>query len=472
MLKKRLDSVAGAENGKGSSRSWMAPDRGLLSSLVVIVLLPAALAAQLASTTTTTSPVPTVYGSGYQLPLEFEGERTPVNEISVSAGVSTFYDDNVLGTNADRLSDEAASFDARLGIHRRTKRLTFSLDYVPFFTLYRQISQYDRTNQTANLNLSYRLSARTLIGLNETFGYQNGIYPALASGPTLSGLPSPIGLNGIIVPYTIRTLTDVSGVYLTFMKSRSTSLTFTGGYSQSKYGPGKQQNIGLLLYNGQGFSGGMTLQHYISAHTTLGILALHQDTTYQGGLVFGSHQRTQIESLYFSGGSALSPSLTVSLFGGPQYVRTLGLVSMVDTLSGHFQFSGGGSVTKQVRKTALNLAITRSVTDGGGLYTSVVNDRAIFSARRRLIGTWEGDLHVGAAREDTSLFQFVNGKIDGVIAGVTVNRKLLTQGLVFHVSYDTMHQLSKGPLPLVANFDRNQVSAGFDYQLKSLNLGR
>jgi hypothetical protein len=472
MLKKSLDFVAGDENGKGCSHAGIALDRSLLSSLAIIVLLPAALAAQLASTTTTTSPLPTVYGSGYQLPLEFEGERPPVNQISVSAGVSTFYDDNVLGTNTDRVSDEAASFDARLGIQRRTKRFTFNLDYVPFFTLYREISEYDRTNQIANLNLSYRLSQRTLLGLNETFGYQNGIYPALAAGPTLSGLPSPGGVNGIIIPYTIRTLTDVSGLSLTFMKSRRTSVILTGGYSQSKYGPGKQQNIGLLLYNGQGFSGGLTLQHYISAHTSLGILALHQDTTYQGGLVLGSRQRTQIESVYFSVGSALTPSVTVSLFGGPQYVSTLGTVSPAATLSGHFQFSGGGSVTKEVRKTAMDLSITRSVTDGGGLYTSVVNDRAVFSARRRLIGSWEGDLHIGAAREDTSLFQFVNGKIDGLIAGVTLNRKLFTQGLVFHVSYDTMHQLSQGPIPLVANFDRNQVAAGFDYQLKSLNLGR
>ena len=59
-----------------------------------------------------------------------------------------------------------------------------------------------------------------------------------------------------------------------------------------------------------------------------------------------------------------------------------------------------------------------------------------------------------------------------MIGGVSISRPLLSHGSVFHVSYDTMHQLSTGPLPISLNFDRNQVAVGFDYQLKSLNFGR
>jgi hypothetical protein len=43
---------------------------------------------------------------------------------------------------------------------------------------------------------------------------------------------------------------------------------------------------------------------------------------------------------------------------------------------------------------------------------------------------------------------------------------------VFHISYDTFHQLSKGTLPVSANFDRNQVTIGFDCRLKAISLAR
>jgi len=39
------------------------------------------------------------------------------------------------------------------------------------------------------------------------------------------------------------------------------------------------------------------------------------------------------------------------------------------------------------------------------------------------------------------------------------------------VSYETMHQLSRGA-QVSANFDRNQVTISFDYQLKAIPLGR
>jgi len=35
-----------------------------------------------------------------------------------------------------------------------------------------------------------------------------------------------------------------------------------------------------------------------------------------------------------------------------------------------------------------------------------------------------------------------------------------------------MHQLTKGNLPISANFDRDQIAVGIDYQFKALSLGR
>jgi hypothetical protein len=260
----------------------------------------------------------------------------------------------------------------------------------------------------------------------------------------------------------------MAGLDLTFVKSRRTSLTFSGGYNQRKF---RSQTAGQPLYNSNGASGGLTFQYRVTEHTSFGILLVHQDTTYKGGEVFGSRLRSQIESTFLSVGSRLSPTVTVTVFGGPQYVRTIGQVSAGAGLADHFHPAGGGSITKQVRKTALDLSFQRSVSDSAGLYTSVIYTNAVFGVRRRLVGDWEADFHGGGAQADASLFQLGKGRTDGLTGGINIIRPL-SHGSVFHISYNTTHQLSKGTLPISFDFDRNQVAVGFDYQLKAFPSGR
>jgi len=384
-------------------------------------------------------------------------------------GASTFYDDNVLARNTQRLSDEALSFDSHLGIVRQTEHVTINFDYLPFFLLYRQIDQYDRLNHAANLSLTYRLTSRVDLGLHDAFSYQNGVYPSLTGQQILSGPPSPTTLNQMTFSPTIRTLTNMPGLDLTFITSQNTSLTFSGGYNQRKFG--NQAGVGQSLYNSRGVNGGLRFQYRVTEHTNFGFLLLHQDTTYQGGQAFGKQQRSQIESVILSVGSRLSPTVTATVFGGPQYIHTFGQSSLGGSIPGVFEGSGGGSITKQVGKTALNLSLQRSVSDSGGLYTSVINNNATLGVRRRLVGRWDAALSGGGAQADTSLFQLANARTDSLTGGIDFSRPLRGTS-VFHIRYDTIHELSKGTLAAFPGFDRNQVTIGFDYGIKSIPLGQ
>ncbi len=223
------------------------------------------------------------------------------------------------------------------------------------------------------------------------------------------------------------------------------------------------------LYNSVGESAGFEFQHRITTHTTIGILALHEDTTYRGGLAFGNTLRSQIESEYVSFGSRLTPTLSIVAFGGLQYVRTVGAVTAASTVSGNFQGSGGFSLTRQGHVTAYELSFQRAVTDSGGLYTSVVDTNVMFGVRRRLYGHWDGNLRGSLARSDTSLFQFVNGTTDAVLASIEFTHPI-RERTVIHVSYDTTHQVSSGILPIFSDFDRNQVTIGFDFLVKDISL--
>jgi len=468
MLRKNRDLEYCSEDEWSVARFRKEALRTLISSMAFVTLLPAGLVAQAVPPTAMTTPQATVYGSGFQSPLQFTGESAPVNQLSLGMGASLFYDDNVLGIGTHGVGDEAFSFNSMLGITRQTERLTASFNYTPFFILYRTFNQFDRLNHTGNLNLGYRLTSRVNLGFYDSASYQTGNYSSLTEEQLLSGPPSPTALNQVIIPYTTRTFFNNAGLALTFVKSQRTSLTLSADYNQNKFG---RQMAGQALYNSNGLGGGLTYQYRVTEHTSFGILLLHQDSTYQGGQVFGYLQRMQAESAVLSVGSHLSPTVSVTVFGGPQYLHVIGQVSPGGSLKGNFQPFGGGSITKQVRKTAFNLSFQKSVSNGAGLYASAVNTMATLGVRRRLVGRWEASLHCGASRMDTSLFQLTNEKTDGLNGGITINRPVL-RGSVFRISYSTWHQTSSGNLPNPFNLGSSQVAAGIDYQFKALPLGR
>jgi hypothetical protein len=105
------------------------------------------------------------------------------------------------------------------------------------------------------------------------------------------------------------------------------------------------------------------------------------------------------------------------------------------------------------------------------VYTSAIYTNATFAVRRQLVGHWEADFGTRAARADATLFQLAKGRTDGLTGGIIISRPL-SHGAVFHISYETWHQLSSGSLPVSADFDRNQVAVVIDYQLKAIPFGR
>jgi hypothetical protein len=386
-------------------------------------------------------------------------------------GASALYDDNIFQNNLERLSDEAVSLSSQFNIMRQTEHVTINFGYMPFFLLYWRNSQFDRLNHSANLSMNFQLTPRFSLGLHDTFSYLNGAYPSLTlSGQQiLSGPTSPTALNQSIFTPTVRTLSNSSGLDLTFTKSRRTSLTLSGGYNQQKFGT--TAVAGQQLYGSSGLSGGLQYQYRITEHTSFGLLLLHQDSTFRGGDVFGSSLRSQSESAFVSLATRMSPTVTLTIFGGPQYVHTIGQSSAGASIAGQFLGAGGGSITKEVQKTAFDLSVQRTITSGNGLYTLVIATTASFGVRRGLVGRWEAAMHGGAARADASLSQFAHGRTDSLTGGIDFSRPL-RGGSVFRISYETIHQLSKGALPISADFDRNQVTIGFDYQLKAISLGR
>ena len=439
----------------------------LIPLVILAIWLPLGLRAQTTSPTAAGLNQPVILGSELQAPLRFAEEAVATNQITLSLGASTFYDDNVFQNNSDRIKDEAASFNSNLTFLRQTENVSFSLNYLPNFILYKNTDEYDRLNHVGNLNLAYRVGSHFIVGLNDGLSYQNGVFQSLAGQEILSGLNSPTSLNQSIYPYTSRTLANTSGLNLTFVKSQRTSLTISGSYDIRQFG--SQQTAGQSLYNSRGASGGLEFQHRITEHTSFGFSVLHQDSTYKGGTSVGSIARFQTESAFFFVSSHLAPTVSLTLFGGPQYITDFGQAANGGATH-NLHGGGGGSITKKVKKTALDLSVQREASDSGGLYTQVEYTSATFGVRRRIAGRWETDVHGGASRIDTSFLQVGSGRAESLLGGIDFVRPF-SNGTRFLVSYQCDHQLTSGTVPFAASFDRDVVTVGIDFRLKAIPLG-
>ena len=430
-----------------------------------LMMFPTMLAAQGGSS----AAIMEVAGNNGALPLQFQGQTSPINLMTLSAGVASLYDDNIESRNNDRLSDEALSFNSRLAISRETERSMINFDYEPFYMLYHHYSSLDRLNHNANLVTTFRLGSYFVLGLHDSFSYQNGNYSTVTGQTLLAGLPSPTALNDLTIAPTTRALSNTPGFDLTFLQNSRASFTFSGSYLQRRFSD--QAGLDAPLFNDTSVSGSLRYQYRMTIHTDVGLLVLYQDSKYEGGALVGSTQRSQVASALFSVDSRLSSTVTVSVNGGPQYVNTLGQFATGGSVPGKLVGSGGGSITKEVKSTALNMTVKRAVTDGGGLYTSVVDTSATFGVRRRLVGRWESSWSGGFAQSDASFLQ-QGSKSDTATGEVDFTRPLGSRGTQLRISYVSSHQIVKGSLQQGANFDRNQITIGFDYSLKSFPIGR
>jgi hypothetical protein len=235
----------------------------------------------------------------------------------------------------------------------------------------------------------------------------------------------------------------------------------------------RQQVSGLgNLGNTEERQAGLLYQHRISPHTSLGSNYLFED------IRFGSDSRTLVHSAFLSYAQQVSPSLTVSVFGGPQYSRLHEVVILpvgpfrfqIPVFQAGWNWAIGGTLTKRLDKTAFELSVQRQVSSGGGLLGAVVGSSVGASVRRRLPGRWDAGWSAGYAI-NRSLGTFFQGRYQSLTAGTGFEHSL-TEKLSVRVGYDFLYQRGSGQSSLFGNLDRDLLSVQLSYQFRQIALGR
>lgn len=198
-------------------------------------------------------------------------------------------------------------------------------------------------------------------------------------------------------------------------------------------------------------------RHYIGA--TYGFQRL---------LTHPGHSETQTQSTLLFYTLYLPPSLSLSLFVGPERSDTHGEKSLPFQ---KWSPAAGGSLAWHGERTSFLAGYARRISDGGGLSGAVLSNRADASVRRQLAKTLTAN--VGVSYSASSVLDSLQSLgVEGHNWSGTVSlQHSLGESLGVQAGYTYLHQ-SYSSISAIANApDRNYVWVSFSYQFEK-PLGR
>jgi len=401
-----------------------------------------------------------ISGEGYSMGFTSE---TRSNYLRGGLVFSSAYDsDATTGTNGKPIEEMSYSIWPTISLDQTRSRLHWVLTYSPGFTFYQKTSGLNQADHNLGVNLSYRLSPHVTISardsLMKTSNVLNQPTSDLAS-PVSGGVTVPN--NSVIAPLA-DTLTNNANLSITYQFSANGMVGASGTFTNLYY-PNEAQVPGL--YDSSSRGGSVFYNHRLSKMHYIG--ATYQ---YQMFLAYPTvgQSETQTSSIYLFYTVYLRPTLSISVFGGPQYSNTVqvGLPTMTGWTP-----AGGASMSWQGKLTSFAASYSRSINSGGGLSGAVEASTASGSFRRQLTRMLSisvgGNYSSNDVLDALPTFQTSGHTISG---NASVQRQI---GEHFNVQaqYTRLHQ-SYSDVPAISSApNRNRAAVLISYQF-SRPLGR
>jgi hypothetical protein len=162
------------------------------------------------------------------------------------------------------------------------------------------------------------------------------------------------------------------------------------------------------------------------------------------------------------------PTLSLSLFGGPQHSDTIGFgVVPVNMWSP----SGGGSLSWQGQHTSASINVSRRISDGGGLQGAVTSTSTDAKLRRQL--SRNTSVTVGAAYATNDVLASLPGfdTSGHSLSGTTGLQRALGEHFNLTLGYLRSHQTYNNIAAIANGPDRDRVWLSVAYQFQR-PLGR
>jgi len=403
--------------------------------------------------------------------LAYSTETERSNYLRAGIGFSASYDTNVYSAaNGSAVSDESYSVFPSIAIAQTTPRLRWDLSYDPGYTFYQNTSALNQSDQRVNGDFSYRLSPHVTLALADNFTRTSNILnqPTPQAPVSVGGLlesPNP----GLVAPI-MDMIGNTGSAQISYHFSASDITGASGTFTELRYpnqaeAPGFGGAIGCsskatlcALFGASARGGEAFYAHRISRRHYFG--ATYQ---YQELLTDPSVNNAKVQSAVLFYTLVPRANFSLSFFGGPQHSDVYG-TGIVER--GMWSPEAGAGLGWQGKQTSVSAALTRRISDGGGLVGPVTSYSATVGVRHQLTRY----LTVGAVGSyaDSAVLQTLPSFTNSghTISGSISAQRQWGQHFSTELAYMRLRQDYGGVLASVISPDRNRVWATLFYHFQ------
>lgn len=307
---------------------------------------------------------------------------------------------------------------------------------------------------------------RWVLRLRDNFYYQSGLFAIAPPTPAASVTVEPLGENPSVVTPFARQWTDNGRMDASYATGPRASVDLFGSYGVHRF---SNVSDSAQLYNSRDAEAGASYVYRLSRNWWAGPTVSEED------LGFGSLARARLFTASGSVTWQATPALVLTAFGGGQHIALhqefeetlLGadFSASVDEHNWHPQL--GGSVQRTWDWVRATFSGQKSITDGGGLLTTVTNDYQQLELRVPGASDAYLDWNVSLLLSNGTSTSLASGEGASSLSdqrlGIQYQRWLADQWNIT-IAESLVRQRAQG-LPQFNNATRNLFSVGVTYRL-------
>jgi len=417
-----------------------------------------ALGPEMPYTVVLTPPTPV---NGVQMPLTFSDDSRG-NFLSGGIQLGSGYNDNALVTPNNPVSNVSILVLPRIEIRQNRERWNLDFAYSPGIMINQNLSEQNQFAHSLSFTMNYRLSPHVNLQLRDNFAKTNNLFSGLFGNAPGPG-PLQQSNSSVITPLADSTSNN-SGLDLTYQLSASSLVGISGNYYFVNYRSiaGTTGTSGLINSRSPS-AGGFYVHRFSNRHwvgATYNFQQLMFDpgnrTTVHGMLGFYSLTLGTHMTLSVWGGPQYSTTfLSNVLVPQPTAGGTLALPSQ-------WSPAGGAMFDWQGSHTSLHAGYLRQISDGGGLAETVNLQAADAEFRRRLTARWTASAGGAYARNTPLHTTAASAPLQSLQGNAGIGYRL-TDSLGVSAFYGRQQQRYEYPLLPVATANQNRVWFSLSY---------
>jgi hypothetical protein len=401
--------------------------------------------------------------SGQNLPTTTLSEARS-NYLNFGFTFRTAYYDNLLATfGSQPISDVAYSINPSIEFDKSTPRLRQTFTYRPGFTLYQRTTSMNDADQSAAVDVEYRMTEHVTLSGKENFQKTSNIFNQsfFLAGTPISGAPPSSPANAI-APFASE-LTSTASAELTYQFSANETIGGSGTGTILNY-PDPAESPGL--YNSNSIAGSAFYNRRLSDAQSLGVN--YQYVRVKGEPTIGQLD-IQTNTLFLFFAASPGEGLTLSVSAGPQHYD---YAQSPLPASSSLTLAVTTSVGWQGQRTSLAANYSRTVTAGAGQQGALSSNTASSSASWQLARTWSvGSAASYALYKNVTPLSVSSSQGGHSFSGSVSLNHSLSEHFRAQLGYQRLHQTYNGIAAIAADPDADSAFISISYQL-SRPLGR